>query len=92
MDRRQRGRVEGQATSCTETLALAVALEQATNGTSLVLLLRFGDTTLLFPGDAQWGTWDRMLHDPETEDLLRTVNFYKVGHHGSHNATHRSPS
>jgi beta-lactamase superfamily II metal-dependent hydrolase len=71
----------------TDALALAVALEQATNGTSLVLLLRFGDTTMLFPGDAQWGTWDRMLHDPETEDLLRTVNFYKVGHHGSHNAT-----
>jgi hypothetical protein len=71
----------------TDALALAIALEQATNGTSLVLLLRFGDTTMLFPGDAQWGTWDRMLHDPETEDLLRIVNFYKVGHHGSHNAT-----
>ena len=71
----------------TDALALAVALEQATNGTSLVLLMRFGDTTLLFPGDAQWGTWDRMLHDPESQDLLRTVNFYKVGHHGSHNAT-----
>lgn len=71
----------------TDALALAVALEQATNGTSLVLLLRFGETTMLFPGDAQWGTWDRMLHDPETEELLRTVNLYKVGHHGSHNAT-----
>jgi beta-lactamase superfamily II metal-dependent hydrolase len=71
----------------TDALALAVALEQATNGTSLVLLLRFGETALLFPGDAQWGTWDRMLHDPESQELLRAVNFYKVGHHGSHNAT-----
>ncbi len=71
----------------TDALALAVSLEQATNGTSLVLLLRFGETTMLFPGDAQWGTWDRILHDPESEELLRTVNLYKVGHHGSHNAT-----
>lgn len=70
-----------------DALALAVALEKATNGTSLVLALRFGDTTMLFPGDAQWGTWDRMLHDPESQDILRAVNFYKVGHHGSHNAT-----
>jgi beta-lactamase superfamily II metal-dependent hydrolase len=70
-----------------DALALAVALEQATNGTSLVLALRFGDTTLLFPGDAQWGTWDRMLHDAESQEVLRSINFYKVGHHGSHNAT-----
>ena len=71
----------------TDALALAVALDQATNGTSLMLLFTFGDTTLLFPGDAQWGTWDRVLHDPEGQDLLRSVNLYKVGHHGSHNAT-----
>jgi beta-lactamase superfamily II metal-dependent hydrolase len=71
----------------TDALALAVALEQATNGTSLMLLFRVGDTTMLFPGDAQWGTWDRVLSDPEGQELLRTVNFYKVGHHGSHNAT-----
>lgn len=71
----------------TDALSLAVALEKATNGTSLMLLFRFGDTTMLFPGDAQWGTWDRILHDPESQQLLRTVNLYKVGHHGSHNAT-----
>lgn len=74
----------------TDALALAVALEQATNGTSLMLLFRCGDTTMLFPGDAQWGTWDRVLHDPEDQELLRSVNLYKVGHHGSHNATPRS--
>jgi hypothetical protein len=71
----------------TDALAVAVALEDATNGTSLMLLLRIGDSTLLFPGDAQWGTWDRVLQDPEGQALLRTVNLYKVGHHGSHNAT-----
>jgi beta-lactamase superfamily II metal-dependent hydrolase len=70
-----------------DALALAVALEKATNGTSLVLAFRFGDTTMLFTGDAQWGTWDRMLHDPESQAVLRSVNLYKVGHHGSHNAT-----
>ena len=71
----------------TDALALAVALEDATNGTSLMLLFRMGDTSMLFPGDAQWGTWDRVLTDPEGRDLLKSVNLYKVGHHGSHNAT-----
>jgi hypothetical protein len=79
------GRVEDAGK--TDALAIAVALEQATNGTSLMLLFRMGDTTMLFPGDAQWGTWDRVLNDPEGKELLKSVNLYKVGHHGSHNAT-----
>src|SRR6185437_8008044 len=35
----------------------AVSLDRAINGTSLVLVFEFGDARLLFPGDAQWGTW-----------------------------------
>jgi len=67
--------------------AIAVALESAVNGTSLVLLFECGDAYLLFAGDAQWGTWNRMLQDRDAQQLLKRVNFFKVGHHGSHNAT-----
>ena len=45
---------------------------------------------LLFPGDAQWGTWQNALGDPEFRALIEKTNFLKVGHHGSHNATPRA--
>lgn len=67
--------------------AVAAALDQAVNGTSLMLILQIGSATLLFPGDAQWGTWHKALETPEFRSLLRETDFYKVGHHGSHNAT-----
>jgi beta-lactamase superfamily II metal-dependent hydrolase len=67
--------------------AIAVALEKAVNGTSLMLLFEVGETRLLFPGDAQMGTWKQVLGDPDWRKLLNGVCFYKVGHHGSHNAT-----
>ena len=65
----------------------AVALDKAVNGTSLMLVLEIGGKYLLFPGDAQWGTWEAVLNDAEWRDLLKRTTFYKVGHHGSHNAT-----
>lgn len=68
-------------------LGVAVALEQAVNGTSLMLMFEIGRAFLLFPGDAQWGTWDAVLQDPESRELLSKTTFYKIGHHGSHNAT-----
>jgi len=70
-------------------LAVAVALDKAVNGTSLMLLFEVGGSFLLFPGDAQWGTWLNALDDPEWRPLLERVSFYKIGHHGSHNATPR---
>ena len=66
---------------------LAVALDKAINGTSLMLMLEVFGKHLLFPGDAQWGTWRRALDDESTTRLLKKTIFYKVGHHGSHNAT-----
>ncbi|HYU41890.1 MAG TPA: hypothetical protein VEQ84_07045 [Vicinamibacteria bacterium] len=66
---------------------LAATLDKAINGTSLVLVLEIGTACLLFPGDAQWGTWDAILNDVEWRDLLQRCTFLKVGHHGSHNAT-----
>jgi hypothetical protein len=69
-------------------LAAAVAIEQAANGTSLMLVFEIGQAVLLFPGDAQWGTWDNAIKT--ARPLLERTNFLKVGHHGSHNASPKS--
>ena len=69
--------------------AVAVALDSAVNGTSLVLAFQIQDVVLLFPGDAQWGTWNALLGNERTRKLLQKTRFWKVGHHGSHNATPR---
>lgn len=70
-----------------DALALVVALDAAVNGTSLMLMFEIGRAFLLFPGDAQWGTWNAAIADPEWNELLTKTTFYKVGHHGSHNST-----
>jgi beta-lactamase superfamily II metal-dependent hydrolase len=67
--------------------AVATSLDQAVNGTSLMLMLQVGKANLLFPGDAQWGTWQSALANPVFVELFRRMTFYKIGHHGSHNAT-----
>ena len=72
--------------------AVTAALDQAVNGTSLVLAFEIGDTVLLFPGDAQWGTWNAILEDPHRAALLDRATFLQVGHHGSHNATPKAYS
>lgn len=74
----------------------AMQLDSDTNNTSLVLAFELPDETfMLFPGDAQVGNW-LSWHDQDYEDetrklsatqILGRVRFYKVGHHGSHNAT-----
>jgi len=66
---------------------VALALDKALNGTSLMLLLEIGKARLLFPGDAQWGTWRAALENPKWRQLMSKTTFYKIGHHGSHNAT-----
>lgn len=66
---------------------VAVALDKAVNGTSLMILLQVDEHWLLFPGDAQWGTWNEVLTDQVRRALVAKTTFYKVGHHGSHNAT-----
>ena len=76
----------------------ALQLDNATNNTSLVLALELIESkkVLLFVGDAQVGNWLSWQNvqwqlDASTtvtaSDLLRRTVFYKVGHHGSHNAT-----
>ena len=69
--------------------AFALALDKVLNNTSLVVLFHFGEEALLFPGDAQWGNWQSWL-DKNGNDILSSVTFYKVAHHGSVNATPKS--
>ena len=81
---------EIEASGEDDSVAAAVALEKAVNGTSLMLMLQIGKAYLLFPGDAQWGTWNAAMQDDEWRALLERTTFYKIGHHGSHNATPKS--
>ena len=57
------------------------------NNTSVILLFEIGNKLLLFPGDAQIENWQYALSQKKFVNLLRKVNVYKVGHHGSLNAT-----
>lgn len=76
---------------------LAMQLDNRTNNTSLVLAIEFisSGRVMLFAADAQVGNWlswqdtawqvaNKTVRGP---DLLARTVFYKVGHHGSHNAT-----
>jgi hypothetical protein len=83
----------------------ALQLDSDTNNTSLALAFELPDgRVLLFPGDAQVGNWESWHTEPDgvtkrtwkvgrkevtAENLLNRTVLYKVGHHGSHNATLR---
>jgi len=60
------------------------------NNTSVILLFEIGGRKLLFPGDAQIENWAFALNDKAWKKVLTGVNVYKVGHHGSLNATPKS--
>lgn len=77
---------------------LALALDGDTNNTSLALAFELRDgRVLLFPADAQVGNWlswqdykwKAGTKSVQANDLLARTVLYKVGHHGSHNATLR---
>jgi hypothetical protein len=74
-----------------ELLEIVRVLDQAMNNTSLILLFEIGAKKFLFSGDAQIENWTYALKvAPEAErvrELLADVAVYKVGHHGSLNAT-----
>ncbi len=73
-----------------QLLGLVRALDKAMNNTSVILLFEVGGKKFLFPGDAQIENWEYALNDPKAAALLADVYLYKVGHHGSRNATPRS--
>jgi beta-lactamase superfamily II metal-dependent hydrolase len=66
---------------------LALTLDSVRNNTSLVVLFSYKGKHFLFPGDAQFGNWESWLSQSNAQDILSSVNFLKVAHHGSHNAT-----
>jgi hypothetical protein len=74
-------------------LEIVRQLDDQMNNTSLILLFEVGKKKLLFPGDAQFENWSyAMTAAPDRKDvadLIADVDFYKVGHHGSLNATPR---
>jgi hypothetical protein len=88
-------RIDGDWLAAAEELALN--LDSDTNNTSLVLAFEWGapgkGVVLLFAGDAQVGNWlswwDQKYGDRKltADDLLSREVLYKVGYHGSHNAT-----
>lgn len=73
-----------------QLLEMVRILDDVLNNTSLILLFKFGDQKLLFPGDAQWENWSYALKQDGIKDLLKGATLYKVGHHGSRNATPRA--
>ena len=88
-------RIDDEWLYSAETLALQ--LNKGINNTSLVLALEMPKSrkVLLFVGDAQRGnwiswakvSWKRGSKTITARDLLARTVLYKVGHHGSHNAT-----
>src|SRR5205814_1206339 len=77
----------GDRLGAASTEALAFALDDAHNNTSIVALFAFRGQHLLFTGDAQYGNWRAWLQRPDAAAILGSVSFLKVGHHGSENAT-----
>jgi hypothetical protein len=77
-----------------QLLEIVRILDKQMNNTSVILLFEVGNRKLLFPGDAQLENWMYALKEAgdaaATRKLLAGVDVYKVGHHGSLNATPKS--
>jgi hypothetical protein len=84
-----------QSRMLSSAFAFAELSGEVTNNTSIVLLIKWKGKRLLFVGDAEWdtkfkegksnGAWNVMWHERKNE--LSAVDFLKIGHHGSVNAT-----
>jgi hypothetical protein len=70
-----------------QLLSIVRILDTSLNNTSVILYIKFGGTKMLFPGDAQIENWSYALGRPNVKKLLSEIHVYKVGHHGSRNAT-----
>jgi hypothetical protein len=73
-----------------QLLGLVRILDKAMNNTSVILLLEVGGKRILLPGDAQIENWSFALGQKKYTALLQSTDLYKVGHHGSRNATPKS--
>jgi beta-lactamase superfamily II metal-dependent hydrolase len=79
-----------QSIRAEQMLGLVRSLDASMNNTSVILLMDTGGKSLLFPGDAQFENWSFALSQKDVQEALKSVNLYKVGHHGSLNATPKS--
>jgi len=85
-----------QSRMLSNAFAFADLDAKVTNNTSVVLLIEWQDKRLLFVGDAEWdkkfregksnGAWNTMWNERK-ELLNKPLDFLKIGHHGSENAT-----
>jgi beta-lactamase superfamily II metal-dependent hydrolase len=77
-----------------QLLEIVRFVDSSLNNTSVIMLFEVGGQKLLFPGDAQIENWQYALEKAKTDDalskLLTETTLYKVGHHGSRNATPKS--
>jgi len=85
-----------QAGMLSNGLAFAAKDSTIQNNMSVVLLIEWKKRRLLFVGDAEWegefkegkdnGSWNVMWKERRA-DLKEPIDFLKIGHHGSINAT-----
>ena len=78
-------------------LAFAAKESSIQNNLSVVLLIEWKKRRLLFVGDAEWdgefkdgkhnGSWNVMWEKHRDTHLKKPLDFLKIGHHGSINAT-----
>lgn len=86
-----------QSRMLSNALAFAAKDSSIQNNLSVVLLLEWKERRLLFVGDAEWegefqdgkhnGSWNVMWEKHRDTHLNAPVDFLKIGHHGSTNAT-----
>jgi len=89
-----------QAAQPSQLFTAAKTLDNFLNNQSLVVFFTFAGKKLLFAGDAQGGNWEYWMFggtpqkapsvdqiDKNSASILSHLDFYKVGHHGSTNAT-----
>lgn len=85
-----------RARMLSSALAFATLSSKVTNNSSVVILIEWSGRRLLFVGDAEWdgafrdqksnGSWNVMWN--QRHALLKApIDFLKIGHHGSENAT-----
>ncbi len=85
-----------QSRMASSAFAFAELTSKVTNNTSVVLLIEWKGKKLLFVGDAEWdtkfkdgkanGSWNVMWNKHKAA-LKDGIDFLKIGHHGSENAT-----
>jgi hypothetical protein len=80
-------RYQAQREQADNMLSIVRTLDGVMNNTSVILLFEVGNKSLLFPGDAQYENWMYALSKAAVVKRLAKVDLYKVGHHGSLNAT-----